>query len=67
MTDRPSIATPTNNLEDAITAEAWDWADFFEVLKRHDAAECIEARKLVHRANAAVGYYSPLKGYYTGA
>lgn len=26
-----------------------------------------EYRKLVHRANAAVGYFKPLKGYYTGA
>lgn len=60
MTPRP--CTPTKNLEDAITAEALDWADFFEVKNPLD----LEARKRVHRANARVGYFTPLEGYYNG-
>ncbi|SRR5258708_30429682 len=61
--ERQNIATPTNNLEDAITAEAQDWAEFFEV----NDPQHLEARKLVNRANAACGYFEPLKGYYRGA
>ena len=63
MPPRQNIATPTKDLEDAITAEAQDWADFFEVTDPQD----FEARKRVHRANARVGYYDALKGYWTGA
>lgn len=55
--------TPTKNLEDAITAEAQDWADFFEVSDPLD----LEARKRVHRANARAGYFTPLDGYYNGS
>lgn len=60
MTLRPN--TPTKNLEDAITAEALDWADFFEVKDPLD----LEARKRVMRTNARVGYFTPLEGYYSG-
>lgn len=58
-----SVTLPTNSLEDAIDAEARDWADFFEV----NTSEHLEARRMVMRANATLGYFVPLKGYYRGA
>lgn len=56
------MTTPTKDLEAAIAAEAKDWADFFEVTDPLD----IEARKRVNRANARLGYFLPLDGYYSG-
>ena len=60
---KKNIITPTKNLEDAIEQETRDWADFFEVKDPQD----LEARKRVMRANARVGYFEPLKGYYKEA
>jgi len=46
-------------LDDAIDREAKDWAQFFDV----EDEQHIEARRMVMRANAKVGYLKPLKDY----